>query len=189
MPPTSKAPRGRTNKATTEAEQQPPQDGTSAGPNTSPADADADTGQQADATTVDQPAREDEPSKPSAVGEVSAAPLAPPPVVQAKNGMQAPLHGAMPGTVGLELARSRPTDLIVDAETGEPPTDLDALFETVTPQGSAVRCTRRLLQKVQMGQAGGNSTIVLMPRGRVVERIHADELLALLRAQAAQLQA
>lgn len=61
---------------------------------------------------------------------------------------------------------------IVDAATGEPPV-LDGLFERLSPHGTAVRCTRRLLEHEE-----GGITKLLLCVGAVIDGEQARVVLA-----------
>ncbi|MGI5337662.1 hypothetical protein ACQEVS_09825 [Streptomyces sp. CA-181903] len=74
-------------------------------------------------------------------------------------------------------------EVILDDATGQPPVDPDAVFTPLTPLGSTLQCTVRLVERTFLGPHRNPVTRLLQPKGAVVsegiaarirERLHAQ---------------
>ncbi|WP_411147376.1 hypothetical protein [Streptomyces sp. A30] len=128
------------------------------------------------AATVETPASEASPKAPD------AAPLEPPTVDAA------PEPPAEPGYVS-------PTEVIPDEEnlaevilddaTKQPPADVEAVFQPVTPYGSTLMCTVRLIERTFLGPHNNPVERLLQPKGAHVSESVAARIRERLVAQAA----
>ncbi|MFJ4774252.1 hypothetical protein ACIP88_34955 [Streptomyces uncialis] len=59
-------------------------------------------------------------------------------------------------------------DVILDDATGHPPADLDTVFTPLTPHGSTLQCTVRLVERTFLGPHRNPVTRLLQPKGAVV---------------------
>ncbi|MFP3990998.1 hypothetical protein U9R90_26730 [Streptomyces sp. E11-3] len=76
------------------------------------------------------------------------------------------------------------SDVILDDATGEPPADADAVFVPLTPFGSTLHCTVRLVERTFLGPHRNPVTRLLQPRGAVVSAQIAARIRERLVAQA-----
>ncbi|MFB6525246.1 hypothetical protein [Streptomyces sp. NPDC056399] len=76
-------------------------------------------------------------------------------------------------------------EVILDDATGQPPADLDKVFVPLTPLGSALSCTIRLVEQTYLGPHRTPVVRLLQPKGAVVSENIATRILRRLEAQAA----
>ncbi|MFI9078797.1 hypothetical protein ACIGW8_20360 [Streptomyces sioyaensis] len=97
------------------------------------------------------------------------APLEPPTVHEAPEG-PAELGYVSP----TEVIPDDIAEVILDDATKQPPADIDAVFQPVTPYGSTLRCTVRLVERTYAGPHRNPIERLLQPKGaHVSERIAA----------------
>ncbi|MGA5127729.1 hypothetical protein ACPCAG_31060 [Streptomyces pseudogriseolus] len=107
------------------------------------------------------------------------APLEPPAV------HEAPAAPAEPGYVSpTEVIPDDLAEIILDDETKEPPADIDAVFAPVTPYGSSLRCTVRLIERTYVGPHRNPIERLLQPKGAHVSESIAARIRERLVAQA-----
>ncbi|MFD7830698.1 hypothetical protein [Streptomyces sp. MJM8645] len=110
----------------------------------------------------------------------AAAPLEPPagpepdPVPETRVPERVPVAEALPEAID---------GLIVDSQTRRPPTDLDTLFERITPHGSALVSTIRLVEN-RTDEYGRTRTTLLAAQGAHLSESVVELLLQRLRDQA-----
>ncbi|WP_435059860.1 hypothetical protein [Streptomyces sp. bgisy060] len=75
-------------------------------------------------------------------------------------------------------------DVILDDATGKPPQHPDQVFVPLTPLGSALTCTVRLVEKTYLGPHRNPVTRLLQPKGAVVTPGIAARIQSRLDAQA-----
>ena len=97
-------------------------------------------------------------------------------------GPPVPAH-VVSGEVGIDAAKQKPAERLLDEETLEP-LDPDTLFSKVEGPGSTFICTRRIVQELNAGEGWSSTMRLVMPAGQVVSEDRAEQLLALVRAQA-----
>jgi hypothetical protein len=85
--------------------------------------------------------------------------------------------------VSIAVRAPKEGTVLVDAATGKPPTDPDAVFEKVTPYGTARRCRVRLHQIAHRGPHAHRTEHLILPVGQVVNVEKAGQILAVLRRQ------
>ncbi|MFG2795752.1 hypothetical protein [Streptomyces pseudovenezuelae] len=142
---------------------------TAAEPAGAPAVEEATTAAAAEETT----ATEASPKAPD------VAPLEPPAV------HEAPEPPAEPGYVSpTEVIPDDIAEVILDDATKEPPADIDAVFQPVTPHGSAFRCTVRLIERTYVGPHSNPIERLLQPKGAHVSESIAARIRERLVAQA-----
>ncbi|MFJ9416733.1 hypothetical protein ACIRPT_21425 [Streptomyces sp. NPDC101227] len=78
------------------------------------------------------------------------------------------------------------SDVILDDATGQPPADVDAVFVPLTPFGSTLQCTVRLVERTFLGPHRNPVTRLLQPKGAVVSENIAARIRERLDAQAAR---
>ncbi|MER5301309.1 hypothetical protein ABT039_17805 [Streptomyces lasiicapitis] len=78
------------------------------------------------------------------------------------------------------------SDVILDDVTGQPPTDVDTVFVPLTPFGSTLQCTVRLVERTFLGPHRNPVTRLLQPKGAVVSEGIAARIRDRLTAQAAR---
>ncbi|GHG80216.1 hypothetical protein [Streptomyces griseocarneus] len=78
------------------------------------------------------------------------------------------------------------SDIILDDATGQPPADVDAVFVPLTPFGSTLQCTIRLVERTFLGPHHNPVTRLLQPKGAVVSEGIAARIRERLDAQAAR---
>ncbi|WP_031102313.1 hypothetical protein [Streptomyces sp. NRRL S-146] len=77
-------------------------------------------------------------------------------------------------------------DVILDDATGQPPANLDEVFVPLTPFGSTLQCTVRLVERTFLGPHRNPVTRLLQPKGAVVSEGIAARIRERLIAQAAR---
>lgn len=114
---------------------------------------------------------------------IPAAPLEPPPPrPPVDDPSKAPERVTSSEAGALLAVHAREGTWIIDAATGEPPADPEAVFVAESPHGSAMRCTMRLLQVTGTGPRATRQLV--QPLGGVMDRQRADQLVAVMRLQA-----
>ncbi|GHF33641.1 hypothetical protein GCM10010218_13420 [Streptomyces mashuensis] len=78
------------------------------------------------------------------------------------------------------------SDVILDDATGQPPVNPDAVFVPLTPFGSTLQCTVRLVERTFLGPHHNPVTRLLQPKGAVVSEGIAARIRERLDAQAAR---
>lgn len=110
-----------------------------------------------------------------------AAPLEPPTV------HEAPKPPADPGYVSpTEVIPDDLAEVILDDATKEPPADVDAVFQPLTPYGSTLICTVRLVERTFLGPHRNPVERLLQPKGAHVSESVAARIRERLDAQAAK---
>ncbi|WP_328736539.1 hypothetical protein [Streptomyces bobili] len=126
----------------------------------------------ADASDGSVAAAEPTTAEPAGAPAPDAAPLEPPTV------HEAPEPPAEPGYVSpTEVIPDDIAEVILDDATKQPPADVDAVFQPVTPYGSTLRCTIRLIERTYVGPHRNPIERLLQPKGAhvsesVAARIH-----------------
>ncbi|MET7573407.1 hypothetical protein ABZT04_33655 [Streptomyces sp. NPDC005492] len=112
------------------------------------------------------------------------APLEPPTV------HEAPEPPADTGYVSpTEVIPDDIAEVILDDATKKPPADVDAVFQPVTPYGSTLTCTVRLIERTFLGPHRSPVERLLQPKGAHVSESIAARIRERLVAQAEQLAA
>lgn len=119
----------------------------------------------------------------SAPAAPEAAPLEPPRVDEAPE-PPAPRPYVTPTEVIPD--EENLADVILDDATGQPPADLDEVFVPLTPFGSTLQCTVRLVERTFLGPHRNPVTRLLQPKGAVVSEVIAARIRERLIAQAAR---
>lgn len=110
-----------------------------------------------------------------------AAPLEPPTV------HEAPKPPADPGYVSpTEVIPDDLAEVILDDATKEPPADVDAVFQPLTPYGSTLICTVRLVERTFLGPHRNPVERLLQPKGAHVSESVAARIRERLDSQAAK---
>lgn len=78
------------------------------------------------------------------------------------------------------------SDVILDDATSRPPANLDEVFVPLTPLGSTLQCTVRLVERTFLGPHRNPVTRLLQPKGAVVSESIAARIRERLDAQAAR---
>ncbi|MFD3514906.1 hypothetical protein [Streptomyces sp. NPDC058657] len=130
-------------------------------------------------TATSEPTTPDTATRPTAP---EAAPLEPPHVDEAPE-PPAPSPYVTPTEVIPDDANL--SDVILDDATGEPPTDIDRVFVPLTPFGSTLQCTVRLVERTFLGPHHSPVTRLLQPKGAVVSESIAARIRERLTAGAA----
>ncbi|WP_030777647.1 hypothetical protein [Streptomyces sp. NRRL S-920] len=78
------------------------------------------------------------------------------------------------------------SDIILDDATSQPPANVDAVFVPLTPFGSTLQCTVRLVEHTFLGPHRNPVTRLLQPKGAVVSESIAARIRERLDAQAAR---
>lgn len=78
------------------------------------------------------------------------------------------------------------SDVILDDATGQPPADIDTVFVPLTPFGSTLQCTVRLVERTFLGPHRNPVTRLLQPKGAVVSESIAARIRERLDAQVAR---
>ncbi|MBT2395245.1 hypothetical protein [Streptomyces sp. ISL-100] len=112
-----------------------------------------------------------------------AAPLEPPHVDDAPEPPAAPLYVTPTEVIPDE---ENLADVILDDATGQPPANLDEVFVPLTPFGSTLQCTVRLIERTFLGPHHSPVTRLLQPKGAVVSENIAARIRERLDAQAAR---
>ncbi|MEU2909202.1 hypothetical protein ACFYM3_15970 [Streptomyces massasporeus] len=98
---------------------------------------------------------------------------------------EAPEPPAEPGYVSpTEVIPDDIAEVILDDATKHPPADIDAVFQPVTPHGSAFRCTVRLVERTYVGPHSNPIERLLQPKGAHVSESIAARIRERLVAQA-----
>ncbi|WP_370419006.1 hypothetical protein AB8O64_11165 [Streptomyces sp. QH1-20] len=119
----------------------------------------------------------------SAPAAPDAAPLEPPHVDEAAE-PSAPSPYVTPTEVIPD--EENLSDVILDDAIGQPPVDLDGVFVPLTPFGSTLQCTVRLVERTFLGPHRNPVTRLLQPKGAVVSEGIAARIRERLDAQAAR---
>ncbi|RLU86262.1 hypothetical protein CTZ27_25120 [Streptomyces griseocarneus] len=127
------------------------------------------------------PVQEATPEADSAPAAPDAAPLEPPHVDEAPE-PPAPSPYVTPTEVIPD--EENLSDVILDDATSQPPADLDAVFVPLTPFGSTLQCTVRLVERTFLGPHHNPVTRLLQPKGAVVSEGIAARIRERLDAQA-----
>ncbi|MFK0290742.1 hypothetical protein ACIQU6_09720 [Streptomyces sp. NPDC090442] len=112
-----------------------------------------------------------------------AAPLEPPPMDEISK--PSPPHPYVTPTEVIPDADNL-SDVIVDDATGQPPANVDAVFAPLTPFGSSLQCTVRLVERTFLGPHRNPVARLLQPKGAVVPEGIATRIRDRLVAQAAR---
>jgi hypothetical protein len=124
-------------------------------------------------------AAEESPAADTSTKTPDVAPLEPPAV------HEAPEPPAEPGYVSpTEVIPDDIAEVILDDATKEPPADIDAVFQPVTPYGSTLRCTVRLVERTYVGPHRNPIERLLQPKGAHVSESIAARIRERLVAQA-----
>ncbi|MFF7838775.1 hypothetical protein ACFZC6_08165 [Streptomyces ossamyceticus] len=139
------------------------------------AEAAADTSEEASTAAAEEtPAVDASPKTPD------VAPLEPPTVDAA------PEPPAEPGYVSpTEVIPDDIAEVILDDATKQPPADIEAVFQRVTPYGSTLICTVRLIERTFLGPHRSPVERLLQPKGAHVSESVAARIRERLVAQAA----
>ncbi|MEW1700105.1 hypothetical protein ACIQCR_17105 [Streptomyces sp. NPDC093249] len=132
-----------------------------------------------------------EPDTPKAAGGTSldgpaapeAAPLEPPHVDEAPT---APASAPYATPTEVIPDDQHMADTIVDDATGRPPADPGTVFVPVTPFGSTLQCTVRLVEQTHLGPHRTPITRLLQPQGAMVSESIASRIRDRLEDQAAR---
>ncbi|MDH6628653.1 hypothetical protein M2271_006486 [Streptomyces sp. LBL] len=137
-------------------------------------------GDPATEETTTAAAAEETPATESGPKAPDAAPLEPPTV------HEAPKPPTEPGYVSpTEVIPDDIAEVILDDATKQPPADVDAVFQPVTPYGSTLRCTIRLIERTYVGPHRNPIERLLQPKGAHVSESVAARIHERLVAQAA----
>ncbi|MFG2986252.1 hypothetical protein ACGFYQ_34210 [Streptomyces sp. NPDC048258] len=109
------------------------------------------------------------------------APLEPPQVDEAPDAPAAP--GFVTPTEVIPDDENL-AEVILDDDTKQPPADVDAVFQPLTPYGSSLVCTVRLVERTFLGPHSNPVERLLQPQGAVVSEGIAARILERLRQQA-----
>lgn len=118
----------------------------------------------------------------SAPAAPDVAPLEPPRVEEAP---EAPAPSPYVAPTEVIPDDENLADVILDDATGEPPTDVNAVFVPLTPFGSTLTCTVRLVERTFLGPHRNPVTRLLQPKGAVVSEGIAARIRERLDTQAA----
>ncbi|MFJ7054691.1 hypothetical protein ACIQU7_23575 [Streptomyces albidoflavus] len=113
-----------------------------------------------------------------------AAPLEPPAVQEPPAAPEAPAFASATEVIPDE---ENLAEVIIDDATGEPPADVDRVFMPLTPRGSSLICTVRLVEQTFLGPHSNPVHRLLQPAGAHVSESVAARILERLRAQHARL--
>jgi hypothetical protein len=111
-----------------------------------------------------------------------AAPLEPPQVDEPPAAPAAPEYATPTEVIPDE---ENLAEVILDDATKEPPADVEAVFQPLTPYGSTVVCTVRLVERTFLGPHNNPIHRLLMPKGATVSEGVAARITERLVAQAA----
>ncbi|MFD9394145.1 hypothetical protein ACFWBB_26435 [Streptomyces sp. NPDC060000] len=128
----------------------------------------------------------EEPAAPAdnAAKAPEAAPLEPPAVQEPPEAPAAPVYATPTEVIPDE---ENLAEVIVDDATKEPPTDVDSVFVPLTPYGSTLVCTVRLVEKTFLGPHRNPVHRLLQPAGAHVSEGVAARIRERLQDQAARL--
>ncbi|MFF4902269.1 hypothetical protein [Streptomyces sp. NPDC001068] len=132
------------------------------------------------------PVAEDTPAADSTPKAPEAAPLEPPAVQEAPEAPAEPGY-ASPTEVIPDDANL--AEVIIDDATKQPPADPSSVFRPLTPYGSTLVCTLRLIERTHVGPHSNPIERLLQPAGAQVSEGVAARIQERLDAQAARLAA
>ena len=138
-----------------------------------------------DATTA-AAAEESAPAADSGPKAPDAAPLEPPAVQEPPAAPEAPVYATPTEVIPDD---ENLAEVIVDDATKEPPADVDSVFVPLTPYGSTLVCTVRLVEKTFLGPHRNPVHRLLQPAGAHVSEGVAARIRERLEAQAERLAA
>ncbi|MFE2181349.1 hypothetical protein [Streptomyces sp. NPDC059455] len=139
------------------------------------------------ATEETAPAAEETPTAAdSAPKEPEAAPLEPPAVQEPPAAPEAPAYATPTEVIPDDENLS---EVIIDDATKQPPADVDTVFVPLTPYGSTLVCTQRLVEKTFLGPHRNPVHRLLQPAGAHVSESVAARIRERLEAQAERLAA
>lgn len=163
-------------------------------PATTAAEESAPTGDANTAAAVEEPApaieEESAPVADSTAKAPEAAPLEPPAVQEPPAAPQAPVYATPTEVIPDE---DNLAEVIIDDATKKPPADIETVFVPLTPYGSTLVCTVRLVEQTFLGPHRNPVHRLLQPArahvsegvaARIKDRLHAQA--ARLAAQAEQ---
>jgi hypothetical protein len=110
-----------------------------------------------------------------------AAPLEPPPIIEPPAAPAMPVYASPTEVIPDEQNLA---EVIIDDATKEAPADVDAVFVPVTPYGSTLLCTVRLVERTFMGPHSNPVHRLLQPAGAQVSEHVAARIRERLDAQA-----
>jgi hypothetical protein len=134
------------------------------------------------APSVEEPA----PAVDSTPKAPDAAPLEPPAVQEPPAAPEVPVYATPTEVIPDE---ENLAEVIVDDATKEPPVDVDSVFVPLTPYGSTLVCTVRLVEKTFLGPHRNPVHRLLQPAGAHVSEGVAARIQERLNAQAERLAA
>jgi hypothetical protein len=184
----------RTRKTTAKTTEAAPAQETTAeaAPAQETAPAETTTAAPAEETTTAAPAEEtspaveDTPAADSTPKAPEAAPLEPPAVQEAPEAPAEPGYASPTDVIPDEANLS---DVIIDDATKEPPADPGSVFRPLTPYGSTLVCTVRLVERTYIGPHSNPIERLLQPAGAHVAEGIAARIQERLDAQAERLAA
>ncbi|MFF1600824.1 hypothetical protein ACFVYV_25500 [Streptomyces mirabilis] len=130
------------------------------------------------------PAVEDTPTVDSTPKAPEAAPLEPPAVQEAPEAPAEPGYASPTDVIPDEANLS---EVIIDDATKEPPADPGSVFRPLTPYGSTLVCTVRLVERTYIGPHSNPIERLLQPAGAHVSESIAARIQERLDAQAERL--
>ncbi|MFD9190413.1 hypothetical protein ACFWCA_19545 [Streptomyces phaeochromogenes] len=113
-----------------------------------------------------------------------AAPLEPPPVIEPPAAPAMPVYASPTEVIPDEHNLA---EVIIDDATKEAPADVDAVFVPVTPYGSTLVCTVRLVERTFLGPHRNPVHRLLQPAGAQLSESVAARIRERLQEQAARL--
>ncbi|MER6109377.1 hypothetical protein [Streptomyces hirsutus] len=132
------------------------------------------------AQTTAEPAGDPGAPEPADNPAPEAAPLEPPAVHEAPEPPAEPSYLSPTEVIPDEIA-----EVILDDATKKPPANVDAVFQPVTPYGSTLVCTVRLIERTHVGPHRNPIERLLQPKGAQVSESVAARIRERLVAQAA----
>lgn len=160
-------------------------DSTAEAPSTAAADESAPAG-DANTTAAAEETAEPAAATDSAAKAPEAAPLEPPAVQEPPAAPAAPVYATPTEVIPDE---ENLAEVIVDDSTKEPPADVDSVFVPLTPYGSTLVCTVRLVEKTFLGPHRNPVHRLLQPAGAHVSEGVAARIKERLQLQADRLAA
>lgn len=184
----------RTRKTTAKVAEAAPEQETAAeaAPATEAAPTEATTPAPAEEATTEAPAEEttptvgDTPADASTPKAPEAAPLEPPAVQDAPDAPAAPVYASPTEVIPDEANLS---EVIIDDATKRPPADPSDVFRPLTPYGSTLVCTLRLVERTYLGPHANPIERLLQPAGAHVSEGVAARIQERLDTQAERLAA
>ncbi|MER6616271.1 hypothetical protein [Streptomyces xantholiticus] len=140
----------------------------------------------AEEPTAAADADESAPAADSTPKAPDAAPLEPPAVQEPPAAPEAPVYATPTEVIPDE---ENLAEVIIDDATKEPPADVDSVFVPLTPYGSTLVCTVRLVEKTFLGPHRNPVHRLLQPAGAHVSEGVAARIRERLEAQAERLAA